>query len=200
MSLPLSERKKLVSMLQQKFPLAKQWKENVSGYSFSSWKKFALFSGLLFGGVGVASALIRFGILNDNVNYVLPGTMLWIVVLPVFMGWAGGTWNSVKRYKINKKREMYKEQMRDYVRQNTCLRKVKVLLREVSEDDLKLLSANPNLNPLFKECFAQEFQRRDDLQTVEKIHTEFLSETIQVEQKTEHQPPTKLYAVEKVHI
>lgn len=72
--------------------------------------------------------------------------------------------------------------VRDYVAQKTSVRKVREILPQLSDSDLKLLYMHPNLNSVFKKPFEEDFKRREGLETVEKINTEFLTPPILVEQ------------------
>jgi len=200
MSLSLIERKKLVSMLEQKFPLAQTWKENKGGRVFGDKKEFSIFSGVLLGAASAAGFLMHLGNLNNNVLYVLPAGLLIFAVLAGSIVWIEHSLGSIKRYKINKNINNYTEHMRDYVKQNAYTQKVKVLLKDVCEEDLNLLCSNPNLNPVFKECFVEELRRRDDIKTVEKISTEFLSETIPVEQVLDFQYSSTTQPPHKFHL
>lgn len=200
MALSLIERKKLVSMLEQKFPLAQEWKGNKDEWFFGNKMEFAIFSGVLLGAASAAVFLMHLANLSNNGAYVVPAAVLIFAVLAGSIGWVGCLWGSVKRYKINKNLKNYTQHMRDYVKQNAYTKKIKVLLKDVCEEDLNLLHSNPNLNPVFKECFLEELQRRKDIKTTEKINTEFLADTIQVERKDECQHSVALSAPQKVHI
>lgn len=204
MSLSLSEREKLVTMLQETFPLAEEWKENKSYFtsSFKDVRECLGFLCLVLAGLTVASGLFSLTNLENPYLRVLCGVLGCAVILPsLALGgvWLYGLFSTFSKFKTAKKPKNYKDKMRDYVRQTTCIKKVEDLLPQLTDHDLKLLHTHPNFNPVFEDSFKKEAHRRENLQTIEKINTEFLSPVVAVESEKQKEDPTQT-SLAKVHI
>lgn len=107
--------------------------------------------------------------------------------------------HTYKMKKMRKRGEQYKEKMRDYVCEKTCVRYVQATLPNLSDSDLKLLSMHPDLNSVFKKYFKEEASRREKQEAVSKIKTEFLSPTIAVESGV-HKDDGHAYNINNVKI
>lgn len=189
MSLSLSDREKLVTLLQRKFPLANQWGEVKSDFKacFKSAAECVCFLGITL--AGLAASIGFFYLTNgENRYYIVLGGFLGCAFLfpSIVVGgaWCSAVWSTMTRFKISKKPKMYKPKMRDYVSKNNCAKKINAMLPHLSDYDLNLLRSHPNFNTEFDTFFEKEFKRRSELQTIEKINTGFLSPLASVEIET----------------
>lgn len=208
MTLPLSEREKLVTMLQRTFPHADQWQQIKKLHKERlRIKPAAIASGVMLSAIflGVKSfqwyehfveTVNRAGAFLDA---MLGGVcILTVIGISGFM--LSEMFGNVRLNRIAKRIEQHKYQMRDYVAQTTCIRKVQENLPHLSNNDLKLLYMHPNLNSVFKKPFEEEFKRREALETVEKINAEFLTPQVAVETGCLDGSQTSQVSVLKVNI
>lgn len=205
MALSLNDRKKLVSMLEQKFPLAQEWKGNKDEFQ-SRFKDVGECMGILcivLAGLSASSGLLYLTNLENLYVKILCGVLGCMLMLPslAFAGlWFYGLFSTFSKFKTAKKPQKYRGKMRDYVRQTTCIRKVEILLPQLTDHDLNLLRIHPNFNPVFEDSFKKEARRRENLKTIEKINTEFLTDDIAVQSETLYQHNPAQNSPAKVHI
>lgn len=208
MTLPLSEREKLVTMLQRTFPHAEQWQQIKKLHKERlRAKPAAIVSGVMLSAIflGVKSfqwyehfveTVNRAGAFLDA---MLGGVcVLTVIGISGFM--LSEMFGNVRLKRISKRIEQHKYQMRDYVAQTTCIRKVEILLPQLTDHDLNLLRIHPNFNPVFEDSFKKEARRRENLKTIEKINTEFLTDDIAVQSETLYQHNPAQNSPAKVHI
>lgn len=188
MSLSFSEREKLVATLQKTFPFAQQWAEVKNSKKIFSIKTNKLLR--LPIGVSLFGAL-TFGSFAWSNHFTIGFFGFLTFALGVALGFATfaftsysmiSLYNAYEIKKLKNKTVEYKKMVRDYVAQKTSVRKVREMLPQLSDSDLKLLHAHPNLNSVFKKSFEEEVKRREALETVEKINAEFLTPPVAVEQ------------------
>ena len=192
MSLSFSEREKLVTTLQKTFPCAPKWDEvkNLKKiYPIKTSEVWGMFIGTLVLGALTFGAFAWSYHLSPSNGATLfefltfgAGLVLSVFTL-TFTGFSlASLFNAYETKKLKNKNVEYKKMVRDYVAQKTSVRKVREILPQLSDNDLKLLYMHPNLNSVFKKPFEEDFKRREALKTVEKINAEFLTPPISVEQ------------------
>ena len=212
MPLSTSEREKLLNTLQKTFPLASQWAEIKKDRKFYCKTKEE-WLGLLV--VIVLSGSLCIGLLYLTNKMVSTATV--VALLLAFVCVTGGVLSGAaslllsgfnvqslhhtyKMKKMRKRGQQYKEKMRDYVCEKTCVRYVQATLPNLSDSDLKLLSMHPDLNPVFKKYFKEETSRREKQEAVSKIKTEFLSPVIAVESSLLKDDKQNAYNINNVKI
>lgn len=183
MSLSNTQREKLLATVQRQFPLAHEWEHA----KFDRKKHLRTFSMYMcMTGFMAASTALSVGMFHVT-NYLMGRDMVMGAVGSLVLGFAlagvslllgltmGDSLLSTYKMVKYKKSEMYKKSIRDYSARNASVRKVKDALRCVSDQELDLLSKHPKLNPMFEHCFKDELKRREQIEVVQKINSEFLA-------------------------
>lgn len=194
MSLSLIEREKLLNTVQRTFPLAKDWLEirNTHKGMCNSKKDYVmLLTAIIFGLAPLCvGAMSLMNHLSSSKSFILSVVGFFSLVVSVASGLGlltAGVWgissllNSYKMIRMKKDSQNYKEKIRDYIAEKTCLREVQKMLSKLSNEDLNLLSKHPNLNSVFKPIFQEESTRRENLVTLDKINSDFLSPMLAIE-------------------
>lgn len=203
MSLSLSERKKLLDMLQRDFTLADKWKYIKNDHHESRIKHWAEYLALpVCGAITVGAVwLMDWAFGFSSVWGFLSSVALGAVALmgislcgAIAMVHCKSIENMFKIKKC-KKDNQHRTWMRDYVALNTAKRKVAQLLPVLSDDELALLFNLPHLNERFKPFFEKEVARRQKVKSTQNITEEFLSSSVKVD--TGHSRTTPNVALTK---
>lgn len=193
MSLSIPEREKLLNTLQKTFPLAAQWakiKESKNFFCKTEGDWIAVPMGVLLTGALCVGSFYLADLGSSSESGIIHllsflsfcfGTLLSIATVILSGFGIASLHHAYKIKKMKNKPNEYRKEMRDYICEKTSLRYVQAMLPNLSDSDLKLLSKHPDLNSVFQKCFEKEADRREKVDTINKINSDFLLPVVAVE-------------------